>query len=206
MTVPSAPVRTVAVLFARRDSVYKTLPGTDVWDEDRDAIDWPGGSTVVAHPPCGHWGRLSTFCKQPKEQKAFAIWAVCQVRKHGGVLEHPATSRLFSRTALAPYEPLPAQGDRDIFGGFTVYIQQWWFGHLAEKSTLLYICGCEPKDIPEIPIKLGDAPYVIGRSRNRVPGHPQHRPCVTHERREHTTIALAEWLLETARRCKPPTP
>lgn len=27
---------TVAVLFARADSVYKTLPGVDVWDEERE--------------------------------------------------------------------------------------------------------------------------------------------------------------------------
>ena len=35
-------MKTVAVLFARADSVYKTLPGVDVWDEARDARQWPG--------------------------------------------------------------------------------------------------------------------------------------------------------------------
>lgn len=36
--------REVAVLFARADSVYKELSGTDVWDIRRDATRWPGGS------------------------------------------------------------------------------------------------------------------------------------------------------------------
>lgn len=40
----------VAVLFARADSVYKTLPGCDVWDEARDARRWTGGVPLVAQP------------------------------------------------------------------------------------------------------------------------------------------------------------
>jgi hypothetical protein len=33
----------VAVLFARKDSIYKTMPECDVWDIERDAREWPGG-------------------------------------------------------------------------------------------------------------------------------------------------------------------
>ena len=47
---------TVAILFARSDSYYKTLPECDVWDIERDARKWPGGAPVVAHPPCRAWG------------------------------------------------------------------------------------------------------------------------------------------------------
>jgi hypothetical protein len=50
---------TVAVLFARSDSHYKALPGVDVWDSERDARKWLGGSPVVAHPPCRAWGALA---------------------------------------------------------------------------------------------------------------------------------------------------
>ena len=39
---------TVAVLFARADSIYKTLPACDVYDIARDARWWPGGGPVVA--------------------------------------------------------------------------------------------------------------------------------------------------------------
>lgn len=30
----------IAVLFARADSIYKTLPECDVWDATRDARKW----------------------------------------------------------------------------------------------------------------------------------------------------------------------
>lgn len=43
--------RTVATLFVRSDSIYKSLPGVDAWDISRDARKWPGGCPVVAHPP-----------------------------------------------------------------------------------------------------------------------------------------------------------
>lgn len=57
----SESLRQIAVLFARQDSIYKTLPGCDVWDIERDARKWPGGCPVVAHPPCRAWGRLRLY-------------------------------------------------------------------------------------------------------------------------------------------------
>lgn len=48
----------VAVLFARRDSIYKLMPWANVYDDQRDALTWPGGTPVIAHPPCREWGRL----------------------------------------------------------------------------------------------------------------------------------------------------
>jgi hypothetical protein len=53
-------MREVAVLFARADSIYKTLAGCDVWDEARDALKWPGGAPIIAHPPCRAWGGAFT--------------------------------------------------------------------------------------------------------------------------------------------------
>ena len=63
----------VAVLFARADSVYKTLPGCDVYDIDRDALTFPGGNQVVAHPPCRAWGQLrywAVYVGRPAEKAA----------------------------------------------------------------------------------------------------------------------------------------
>jgi hypothetical protein len=51
-------MRQVAILFARKDSIYKTMPGCDVWDIDRDARNWPGGAPIVGHPPCRAWGPI----------------------------------------------------------------------------------------------------------------------------------------------------
>src|SRR5262245_24549326 len=71
----------VAILFARADSVYKCMPDCDVYDAARDARTWPGGMSVVAHPPCRAWGRLRAFAAYVPGERELAIWAVEQVRK-----------------------------------------------------------------------------------------------------------------------------
>ena len=122
----------VAVLFARRDSVYKSLAGCDVWDIDRDAMTWTGGAPVVAHPPCRAWGRLRTFAKPREFERSTGPFAIDQVRAWGGVVEHPSHSSLWL------YCGLPAPGHVDRFGGWTLPISQSWFGHRAEKATWLH--------------------------------------------------------------------
>lgn len=186
-------MRQVAVLFARLDSCYKGIQGADVWDIDRDARNWPGGCPVVAHPPCRAWGRLRYFAKPRKGERLLATWSVRQVRKHGGVLEHPVGSLLWKKARLPP------PGVKDAYGGWTLPIHQSWWGHKAEKATLLYIVGCEPWDLPDMPIRLGEATHVV-QSRKR----QDYRPHITKAEREHTPPDLALWLIELARRCKPP--
>ena len=180
----------VTVLFARSDSIYKTLPGVDVWDAERDARKWQGGTPVVAHPPCRAWGRLRHFARPRPDEKALALWAVDQVRQWGGVLEHPAGSTLW------PTANLPAPGQHDRWGGWTLPIAQNWWGHRAEKKTWLYIMGIKPCDLPRMPIVLGEATHVVQSSKRH-----DHRPHITKAEREHTPPQLAEWLVELARRC-----
>lgn len=195
-------MRTVAVLFARADSVYKTLHGCDVFDKDRDAKTWAGGSPVVAHPPCRGWGRLSYFAKPAPGEMALGPFAVDLVRRFGGVLEHPKDSKLWAAAGLPP------PGRRDVYGGWTLPISQHWWGHRAEKLTWLYIVGCEPGQVPRIPLHLGHATHVIAQSRVRRKdrsrlrkGMPGWRPEVSKEEREHTPPRLADWLVELARLC-----
>lgn len=90
----------IAVLFARKDSVYKTIPECDVYDQERDALTWLGGVPAICHPPCRLWGRLRQFSTAPIEEKQLAIFAVDQVRKHGGILEHPSGSSLWDACNL----------------------------------------------------------------------------------------------------------
>mgnify|MGYP000243450989 FL=1 len=181
---------TVAVLFARADSVYKSLPGCDVWDIERDARKWPGGSPVVAHPPCRAWGRLRQFAKPRKGERLLATFAVRQVRRFGGVLEHPEGSTLWPKVGL------PAPGQRDKHGGWTLPIHQHWWGHRAQKATLLYIVGCEPANVPDIPLVMGSATHCIRPTK----AYPR-LPSVTKAEREHTPPALAARLVDLARRC-----
>jgi hypothetical protein len=186
----------VAVLFARQDSIYKTIAGLDVYDIERDARTWPGGCPIVAHPPCRAWGQLRHMAKPRHDEKELAVFAVNKIREFGGVLEHPKKSTLW------PAMQLPRPGERDKFGGWTLPIFQCWFGHRAEKATLLYIVGCEPRDIPAIPLMLGDATHVVGTSGRRHDGtRAKSRPEITKAEREHTPPALAHWLVELARKC-----
>ena len=69
----------VAVLFARSDSNYRAIPGTDVFDLARDARTFRGGMPVVAHPPCRSWGRLRHFAKPRADEKAAAPAAAAPV-------------------------------------------------------------------------------------------------------------------------------
>jgi hypothetical protein len=151
-------------LFARANSVYKTMPGCDVYDIDRDARTWPGGSPVVAHPPCRAWGQLRHMANPRPDEKDLARFAVAAVRRNGGVLEHPSGSTLWAEHGL------PAVGEVDEHGGWMLPIWQSWWGHRATKRTMLYIVGCEPRDVPEIPMVLGDAPCVLGTSGRRSDG------------------------------------
>jgi hypothetical protein len=202
-------LRQVAALFCRTDSHYKQIAGVDVYDVDRDARTFDGPHPVVAHPPCRAWGRLRKFAKPRPDERNLARLAVALVREFGGVLEHPEGSTLWQA------QRLPPPGERDAMGGWTLGITQHWWGHRATKATLLYVVGCVPADIPPFPeLRLGEGTHVIamdkrpgrgvGGQRLRK-GMPGWRPEVSKPEREHTPPALAEWLVELARRCRVPS-
>lgn len=162
----------VAALFVRPNSIYKSMPGIDAWDAERDARKWPGGFPVVAHPPCAQWGRMSQWAHKKPAEKALALLALDLVDKWGGVLEHPATSRLWSHTAGR--------------SGWLYTLDQRWFGHRAIKRSTLYINRVKPTELPPIPYDLGEPTQPVQNM-----GKPE---------RERTPPAFAEWLVTVARR------
>lgn len=183
----------VAALFVRHDSVYKALPGVDAWDAERDALRWPGGMPAVYHPPCRAWATLRHHAKPREGEKDLALWSVAHVRKYGGVIEHP------HRSTLWPVAGLPVPGQRDQWGGWTLTVDQHWWGHRAQKRTRLYIVGCEPGDIPVMPMVLGEATHTVGLWSGR--NKKTCRPCISKPEYEHTPPEFARWLVELARRC-----
>lgn len=184
----------VAALFVRRDSIYKTMPGVDAWDADRDARLWPGGCPVVAHPPCAQWGRLRYFAADKPDEKALGPLAVGLVRAWGGVLEHPWLSTLW------PAMGLPKQGEpADEYGGFTLDVDQFWWQHRAQKRTLLYIVGVDRAAIAPPPFRLGQAEITIASSRRRQRAADFKSVNTTKAEREHTPPLFAEWLVSIAR-------
>jgi len=184
--------RQVAALFCRADSVYKTLPGVVVFDAARDALTFEGGMPVVAHPPCRGWGRLRGLAKPAPGERELALWAVDVVRRCGGVLEHPEASMLWRVAGL------PASGGgRDGFGGWTLALPQFWFGHRARKNTWLYVVGVSPARLPALPLVLGQAPCVVSNSAST---RRNGRPEVSRAEREHAPPDFARWLVEVERR------
>lgn len=182
----------VAALFVRSDSVYKTLPNVAAFDHERDALTYSGGMPIVAHPPCRAWGKLRWNAKPRPGERWLAVWSVIQVRRHGGVLEHPQGSYLWKACNL------PKPGTVDAFGGFTMSVDQSWFGHRARKSTLLYIVGCSPSNVPAYAPNYAPAPCLIQYDKRQ----PWRKECTKAER-EATPPDFASWLVELACRCRP---
>jgi hypothetical protein len=181
---------TVAVLFARRDSVYKTMPGLEVYDLERDALTFPGGMPVVAHPPCRLWASLRTKSKAPAQEKDLARWAMAQVRQWGGVLEHPWLSTLWDECGLR------AAGKDEH--GYLYPVDLHSFGFQAKKKTGIYVVGVAPYMLPPTPLRLGEATHTIGLWSGR--DKKNCRPSIAKSMFDSTPPLMAEWLVEVARR------
>lgn len=138
-------LRTVAALYIDPKGPYPKMEGVDCWDEIRDARLYNGPHPVVAHPPCGPWGRLRHMCT--KQLAECGPIAVEHVRKYGGVLEHPAESKLWDFCGL------PKSGVLDAYGGITLKCEQVHWGHVCQKRTWLYCVRCwhaiYPAPLPE---------------------------------------------------------
>lgn len=174
----------ITVLFCQSDSIYKKL-GCDIWDERRDALNWTGTEAAIYHPPCRLWSRLRAFSTADPIEKYLAMWSVRKVRSYGGILEHPKASLLFKQVGL----PLPGQSDEF---GFTIELDQYHFGHKAQKSTWLYICGIEPGskllNYSRIP---GSPKYVFSTSKSL-----DAKPELNAKERSATPIRFAKWLVK----------
>lgn len=158
---------------------------------------YAGPHPIVAHPPCGPWGRLRHLSKH--DDPELALRAVDQVRVYGGVLEHPRFSRLF------PYLSLPAPGAApDAFGGRTIEVSQCDWGHPARKRTWLYSVGVTlplPSDYPssrEPTHWISGGRGRVGKKANTTPVPPGIKVCSAQQRRR-TSPAFAEWLVAIAR-------
>ncbi len=173
----------VSALFVRKDSIYKTM-GLDCWDSERDALLWPGGNPGIFHPPCRLWSRLRGLSNANEDEKWLSTWSIDQVRKWGGVLEHPKSSYLWE------YAGLPTGALIDKYGGFTLSVDLHWFGFPARKPTLLYIVGSLPSEIPAYPLNFNAIERVIygptGRPRGRE---------LSKAMRDKTPALMATWLI-----------
>ena len=96
---------TVAVLCVSKNSIYKRIERVEAFDLARDARTFGGGMPVVAHPPCRSWSAYCAHQAKPLAgEKELGPLCVAWLRECGGVLEHPAHSRLFAAALIAVNE------------------------------------------------------------------------------------------------------
>lgn len=139
----------IAALFVESGGTYFNLPDVDPWDVSRDARRYEGPHAVVAHPPCQRWGRY--WHGAPRKPHQFRLGAdngcfaaaLHAVRIYGGVLEHPADSNAWHWFNLMTPPRSGGWVSADWLGGWTCYVEQGHYGHMARKPTWLYAFGCE---------------------------------------------------------------
>jgi len=186
----------VAALYVERGGPYFTMSDVDPWDKERDARLYAGPLPVVAHPPCGPWGCLSHFYQGAEHDCGPA--AVRAVQKWGGVVEHPAYSKLWRVMRL----PFPGEFT-DEHGGFTLAVEQVSWGHVARKRTWLYVVGV-PRAIALAGVRTGGTPtHWVHKHRRRGDGSAVRIPdgikSCSQELRRRTPPAFAAWLVDLAR-------
>lgn len=147
----------IAALYVETGGSYFNLPGVKAWDQGEDARMYMGPHPVVAHPPCQRWGKM--WKGQPGNIKRGHVErlgddhgcfksALFDVRRFGGVLEHPEHSNAWRMFGLV--KP-PRQGGwikADSYGGWTCRVEQGQYGHYCPKPTWLYVVGVDP--LPEL--------------------------------------------------------
>ena len=193
----------IAALFVYADGPYSRLSDVDAWDIKRDARNYNGPHAVVAHPPCSRWCRLAGLVearwghKRGEDEGCFAS-ALANVRRVGGVLEHPAYSDAFKAFDL----PTPSRSggwQRGACGGWACHVEQGRYGHAAKKATWLYAFGCE---LPSL--RWGSDPDVASRAPvswcgNKTSGGGENRPRVGKRAASETPSEFRGVLLAMAR-------
>lgn len=199
-TLPALAVGSqVAVLFVHPRSYYKLMPNCRTYGLPiADVRLYAGGMPIVAHPPCRAWSCLKAFAKPPPGERRLAIWSILQARRNGGVVEHPKGSGLWKVMKL----PKPGEFP-DQWGGWTIEVDQFHWGHKARKTTWLYIVGT--KILPPIPRRTGEPTHVVDRpGRHRKlerPNSAAKKPWLTHDERQLTPPEFAKWLVAVALLC-----
>jgi hypothetical protein len=205
---------TVCALFVDPEGIYPKLLGPEnCWDETRDARTYPGPHPVVCHPPCNLFVNMAAVnWKRYGRQKP--AWypggtdggcfesALQNVRKYGGILEHPAFTHAWSKYHIDPpscidpevrgwYENYWAGGVSGP-GGDTYYTCEVWqsaYGHRARKRTWLLYSGSRP-------------PFELNWSREpgtcQIGWFDRQKPTLSKREANATPVAFAQELIKLA--------
>lgn len=141
-------MRKVAALFVDEKGIYPEIRGVDVYGKSRDARNYSDSLPVVAHPPCNLWtnfafvnyARWGGAHNKPGNDLGCFMSALANVRRCGGVLEHPASSHAWRKYKLMRPECVGWQ--RVCDNEYVCEIWQSAYGCLARKKTWLLYVGC----------------------------------------------------------------
>lgn len=190
----------IAALFVETNGSYFGLDGVDPWDEERDARTYCGPYPVVAHPPCHLWTRFAhvNYARwggehnRPGNDDGCFLSALANVRKYGGVLEHPAFSDAWKKFHL----PRPVEGKWLQDGpDWVCEVWQSAYGHKARKRTWLYYCGSSVP--PEMIWERPNGTHQIGFHDQR--GKERNKPTVSGKAASATPKDFRDALIMIAR-------
>lgn len=165
----------ITVLFVNPNSVYKEI-GVDCYDLVRNVNTFSWDRPVIAHPPCRQFSKIRALSKKDYSEIDMVIKTAIHVRNYGGILEHPAGSKLWDVLNMWHWP------------GFTLSVNQHWFGFPAQKKTWLYFSGIDRKDVLPLPLNF-DYP---------------HRKVVNMNKKDRavTTGDFAYWLIGNLKLCR----
>lgn len=139
-------ISTVSALFVMADGPYPRLV-EDCWTQERDARLYAGPNPGVYHPPCARWTRFWWTARHKgkglgDDDGCFAS-AIENVRRWGGILEHPEASHAWPRFGIL--RPTPGAWTRSLFrpDEWVTVIDQLAYGHRARKRTWLVAVGAQ---------------------------------------------------------------
>lgn len=188
----------IAALFVETNGCYFGLPEVDPWDIKRDARLYDGPWPVVAHPPCQLWVNFAALNfkryggehNRPGNDGGCFASALASVRRYGGVLEHPASSKAWPAHGL----PRPPRiGWTPAAGGWICEVWQSAYGHRARKRTWLYAAGAEP---PELDWTRKPGVAQVG-------GFDRIKPTLSKRGAIGTPPAFRDLLISIAEACNP---
>ncbi len=207
----------VAALFVddSEHGVYPRVLGAE-WccgvTHDHDARLYQGDFPIVAHPPCNLWVNMAAvnWKRYRRERPAwyprgtdggcFAS-ALANVRRCGGVLEHPAGSHAWAQHGLQrPYDPpyscRPDYAGRWVFEGFPFdhWVCEVWqsaYGHKARKRTWLLYCGKRPPF--ELDWRREPGTHQVGWFDRSKPTLAKRESSATPEAFARELVRLAQW-------------
>jgi len=168
----------ITILCAKKNSLYKTIPGLDVWDEDRDAYFFTGSNPVITHAPCAQWSRMNAFSNPDTDAKELAFFCLNKVIRNGGIFEHPAGSSFFKEAGVT----------RNIYS-----VDQSWWGFPARKRTYLFFHKCKPLAFPVLQYV---PTHVVAVSSKLGPHQRSLRTELSKSQRSTTVVPFAQWMID----------